>query len=586
MAVLQFPRCRLIVTAFFDDWVRDIQPAAFEISTVKRSEWFRNAARAPDKATIEIDYRDFPVDPRLISAIHVAVFVQEDGAPDTLCFVGYVDTPTSEIDANRAIVRLECRDYTRLGLDRTWRTVAKEAPIVGADGKPTKKTRISIPKGQTLGGFVDAWRKSLDSSAPTAFSPAPTVFEDPSFRGLDISKVASGSNLVLKNGDTAWDALLTVCEWYGLLPVWTIDPSEGPVLLIRSAAAASNRTVRFVWGENVERFKIERNLQAPERKRVRVVAYNPRLGKAIAADYPPFIRPKSGINTDGRRVEPTKSTRPTLSDAELDALADESYLFFAREVPGRDFLQGQIEQERRNEAFGRAIDSTWSRVFAGVPDTPLPFLQAGLERQAEQVRLQQSLERNEREQLSRRFKTREVPGAAFLQGEIDKRLGLDRKPKTNTGPADTTEKYELARVQYNLYGDYTQAQVNDIAKRLYEDQGRQRILGTIKTRSITDSAGVAVSQIGNGDRLIMKIDPATLHGVDHMDEAAARAYLSDPARPNALPDAAAYFISENLGRMRDSQIEFYVVEARHTWDSADGYSAEIDFSDFIVDRPR
>ncbi len=444
------PRARVFVTALFDRAVTDATRAVFELDAPRRLEWTRTPARKADKCTIEMAYRDFPVDPRLLSAIHVGVYVGDvdptPASPQYLRFIGHVDVPEVLLNNGEARIRMECRDYTGLALDRNWRRVADEAP---RDQKESKKSRIRIPDGATLGTFVAQWRQRMRPEGSTATSQPETVFDDPATAALRLDKAASGSLLAMSNTDTAWDALALVCEWFGLVPVWDIDPSLGAVLRIRTASARGSRSVALDYGDALTELTIKRNLQAPERKQVRVAAWNPRLGEVLTAEF---------------------------------------------------------------------------------PESPIQTRTLGLEGAAE----------------------------------------------------STLAKSQLRRVQYNLYGDYNVRDVQDVARRVYQDQGRRRLTGTVRTREMRDGDGVDVLALANGDRIVTSLSPTTLHGIDHLSTEAAIAYLSDPVRPNSLPPLAARAVAESLQRMRDLSTEFYVTQVTHTWDHDEGYSAEIAFSDFLI----
>lgn len=446
---LYTPRARVFVTALFNR-LADVELAVFEIDAPQRIEWTRTAARKADKCTIELAYRDFPIDPRLLSAIHVGVYVGDvdpvPASPRYLRFIGNVDVPEVLLNNADARIRMECRDYTGLALDRNWRRVADEAP---RDEEESKKSRIRIPAGMTLGAFVAQWRRRMRPQGATATSEPETVFDEPSFAALRLDKAASGSLLAMGPSDTAWDALALVCEWYGLVPMWDIDPTRGAVLRIRAASAEGSRTVSLDYGRDLVELNLKRNLQAPERKQVRIAAWNPRLGKVLASEFP-------------------------ASPVETRTLSTE--------------------------------------------------------------------------------------GAA----------------------ESTIAKSQLRRVQYNLYGDYDLRSVQEIAQRVYQDQGRRRLTGAVRTMEMRDADGNDVLALSNGDTLVTSLSPTTIHGIDHLSTGAAIRYLSDPARPNSLPPLAARAVADGLARMRNLSTEFYVEQVTHVWDHDEGYNAEIRFSDFIT----
>ena len=579
MSQYHSPRCHLVLTVFFDDFKGDVAPAAFVIESPRKVAVRRNAARKADECEIELNYRDFPIDPRMVSAIHVAVSMGDTDSPFSskafMRFIGYVDTPEIELDRAHGSLHLTGRDYTRLALDTPWRQVANEAPVYDKDGKATTKSKIRIRRGMTLGTFVTEWVKRMDVAVPSAVSQPEVLFESRAYEGLPLDKVATGSILAMQNGDTAWDVLLLVCEWYGLLPMWSLDPVLGAVLLIRSASAATNRRASFAWGRNVTEFKLSKNLQAPERKQVRIVAYNPRLGRAIAADYPKTPRPHSAMGPGGKQREPDPG-----SDIARKRYWEERIRILQEQIPTAP-----------PESYAAITHSmNYATLRLGVAERNIA---ADLEDMSSEVAKQRARDHFFKEPVpgtAADSETGEIAAADFRQAA--KTVSADKvkegaalpKPATNSGKSTKTAKLDLRRVQYNLYGNYSPEDVRAIAKRVHEDQGRHRTLGSFKTRSLYDEEGQDIAGLGNGDILVMHIDPTTLHGIDHMAPGEAEEYLKDPHRANALPEQSAAFLASQLPYIRESYIEFYITSAEHVWDSREGYHASITFSDYIVDR--
>lgn len=590
MALAQYPRCLVVATVFFDEFLGDVRAAAFRIETPLSVQWTRNAARKADEFRVELNYRDLPIDPRIVSAIHVLILLGEDGADletqSALRFTGYVDLPEISLDRGAARLVLDGRDYTRLALDTPWRQVANEAPVVGASGKATKKSRIRIKSGQTLGEFVKSWWTRMEVDIPSAetrpeilFEPQPagsTQLED-----LRVDRPAAGSILAMENGETAWDVLTKVCEWFGLVPMWTLDPILGAVLLIRSAASASNHVIEMAWGRNLSELKLSKNLQAPDRKQVRVAAYNPRLGRVFVADFPATPVPKSAPGTGGK-------LRDTSSDA-----YQERYLKTKLEKQ-----QAQLRDQALQVQAGNAAPRSLATIGASVSYTAdqLQEVQARIAAKtaADVAAAERSKEYARKYQFFREADrpvgvlSPAVDAIEFEFGSEDFQraaAGIPTSAPTSASPGPPpVPQLDLKRVQYNLYGDYDQKTVNETARRIYEDQGRQRIAGTVKTKDLAALNGADIARVGNGDRLVLRIDPLTLHGVDHLTPGAAEDYLGDQNRPNALPPDAARFAAEQLAIMRNNFVEFYITEAQHSWDHKTGYEASITFSDFIVDR--
>ena len=456
---LFFPRCIVRLTTLFDDAVgATIAPVWTAVPVNVSIE--RNNARVADKARIEIHYRDYPLDARMVSAIHVQVYMGDVGrasaqlelTPRNLVFQGYVDTPETVLGEDEGFVTLECRDYTALYAGRSWRRVADEERVFTSKGKATRQTRLSLPRGITLGTFIEQIRERIRPPEAADIESPPTVFDTPEVATRPLNKIAAKNYLIMRNEDTAWDVLTMVCEWYGQLPVWDLDEDLGPVLRIRTPAARGAAVAELDYGRDISKLMLNRNLLAPERRAIRLLAWNPRTKENLEAVFPP---------------------------------------------PG--------------QASGETL---------GENGTP-------------------------------------------VSGDV---------------------VYEDKRVQYIVEGDYDIQLLEDIAKILYAEQAQGRIVGEVETFEMQDVRGTNLVRLANGDRLITRIGPNTLQGIESMRLGEAVNYLSDPDRANSLPRDVAQPLVEAYRAVKELQTEFFITDVELTWDALEGYQMLIRFSDFLLDE--
>lgn len=274
-----YPRCLVLVTALFDDQVGGAVPATW--SCVPKSvEITRNNARTADTCRLQLDYRDFPLDPRLLKAVHVSVHLEAVIDPTiplvpwrlNLRFIGIVDTPEVTLSASGESVSLDARDYTAIWMGRSWRSLVQ--PIRGPKGGSAYV--LATPVGMTLGMLVEQLRLAITPLT------APALFMDPTSAALQPWMRTGRATFAPEPEDTAWDLLIRLCDLFGLTPVWELDQ-----LVIRTAAQAGIGSAFMVYGQNVERLMFRRNLQKPEEKNVKVVAWNPVAGISLEAAWPP-----------------------------------------------------------------------------------------------------------------------------------------------------------------------------------------------------------------------------------------------------------------------------------------------------------
>jgi len=475
--VIYYPRCVVALEVVFD---KDVPKRNYTFLATPRSvEWKRNAPRKADQAKIVLNYRDFPLDPRLLSAVHVQVYAVDAKHPTTqvalttqnLRFQGYVDVPESTLSDSDSEVQLECSDYTRLYLNRSWRRVADELPV----GKSNRKSEIRIPRGQTLEQFVEAVRAKVRPPGDDGSGLPPTVFETPDVGRLSVSKRAAKNNLAMRDADTAWDVLTMVCEWFAQIPSWDIDPEQGPVLRIRPASSFSSVRAHIPYGSRVKRLQFRRNLQAPERKAIRLLAWNPRTAEVVEG-----LWPRLGL-AQGETVKKSGS-----SNADPDQIRPEG----AAAVPVID-----ENAKQRSKATS-----------------------------------------------------------------------------------------DLKRVQHVLEGDYTEKDLTDMAQLMYEEQAQGRVKGNLETIHMDGEFDTNLLDMSNGDRLVVRLGPEFVAGPYHQSTSEAAAWLSNPHKPNALPREVAEVLMSAHAQVADLDVEFFVLDANHTWDSEIGYRLEIQFTDFLLDQ--
>lgn len=273
---IYYPRCVVVLSVIFDDQIGG--PGTYAtFSVIPRSiEVMRNSARKADECRIELDYRDFPIDPRIVQDMIVSVHIDDlpsDEFPmvpfrTNLRFVGRVDEPSTTLGSTSQTVDLTARDYTGIWLDYRW---PQAIGIPPAKPIPTLPT----PPGTTLAALVEVMRLQV---TPLLL---PVVFTDPAAAAADVHLRTGRLVYTTDEDDNAWDVLSGICELFGLVPVFELD-----VLVIRTPTEPSTRSALMIYGQNVETLKFSRSLKQVKRKQILIRCWNPLLGAAIEATYP------------------------------------------------------------------------------------------------------------------------------------------------------------------------------------------------------------------------------------------------------------------------------------------------------------
>lgn len=302
MPKVYWPRCTVHIDALFDQTLGQ-PPIPFEyFATPKSVTIERNAARKADTCTVELDYNDFPFDPRLLQDVAVKVYIDALPLPDAplipidvgptanLRFVGIVDEPKTRMGADGAVVSFACRDYTGLYLDYKWPYYTGPSAAAAVPTLPT-------PPGTLLVALVERIRAQVTPLNASA------VFLDPTTAFLDVSLRTGKAQFATEDEDSAWDVLTKLCDLFGLTPVWNLDQLE-----IRTANFPRPGGALMVFGANLDTLEFSRNLRKQKVAQVKVVAWNPSLGQAFEGIFPPDpVAIAGGVH----KLKPTKTGKST-----------------------------------------------------------------------------------------------------------------------------------------------------------------------------------------------------------------------------------------------------------------------------------
>ena len=276
------PRAVVVISALLDDQIPGSAgiPVTYQ-AIPRRAEWSRNSARKADTAMVELDFRDFPLDPRMLRDVLVQVHAQDVFVPQrppvptrgNLRFIGLVDTPETKLGESGESVTFQCRDYTGIWLDTKL-----------GFGAPPLAPPISLL--QPLQTIVESLRLLVTPLLP------PVVFTDPSSASFVPGRTKGKTLLTVGKDQSAWDILSELCQLYGLLPVFELD-----ALTIRTATRTGAQVRSLIYGQNVSRLSFKRSLtRSPKTRRIAVNAWNPILGIPVRGVFePPGARaPKLG----------------------------------------------------------------------------------------------------------------------------------------------------------------------------------------------------------------------------------------------------------------------------------------------------
>lgn len=338
MARTYYPRARVVLQALIEDW-RPFSKDGVSQSGQLIEEFFtfdviprdavveRNDHRTADTAQIELDYRDFPFDPRTCRDCKVSVYMGDAGDPAVvflpddlekyLIFQGHVDEPESSLDSAGEMVRIRCRDFTALFLDKHY---------VGP--KPVK---IDRPLSAVVQDFIDA-TPGADGMIIAFAAGADDV---------DLSKIKGRTKWAPKPGDDHWTILVELCGFAGLIPVVEL----GALRIVNAGEIERERaTANFIYGENVAKLQFSRKINEFRTKQIQVTCWDEQARETRVGIYPttPIVK-KQKITKKGKLKTDDEAILPffisgTASQADCVQVARRIY-----EEMARSEVEGSVE---------------------------------------------------------------------------------------------------------------------------------------------------------------------------------------------------------------------------------------------------
>ena len=309
-----YPRHALRIFAVLEDFAPGPTPPASVVDWVcvpARARLERNDVHTADKLTVEIDFKQFPFDPRLVRAASVSYFAActAGGPVDTtdranLRFVGVVDTPEAALGEDTKVT-FECRDNTAL--------------LLGVRAAPAMAVSLDRALDDVLGDLL-AFLPGDPDRRGVALERRPAGAAWPTVRGGG----RRGARLVVEPKDTLWSLVRRVVEQSGHVAFVELDRL---VVADPRDASAAARVARFAYGRNLADLRWKRNAQNLTRP-VTLTCYDAQSGRTVSATWPP---PARAGRRGGRRGTRSATVMRATGGATATSAAAEAEEFV---VPG------------------------------------------------------------------------------------------------------------------------------------------------------------------------------------------------------------------------------------------------------------
>lgn len=312
----------------------------------------RQPLKDADTARIKLDFRDVPIDPRIVRAAFVAISLgtvnaddyeagmagrtRADGSLRSLVahetgeemrlnsatrFTGFVDRWEVMYGEDGDTLELTCRDVS---------AVLRDQPLYNGTGK-AKTVDYSKPLEEAVQDLLDSFVSTrgiqvlhgtpVDPENPLSVLPPPS--KEPPIKVLPKTakkrKTKQSKAVPKEPNQNLWDHIVDVTLRLGLVPVmraFTLYLLEPRVVF---ADLESSR--RMVWGRNIKTLSFARRLGGQKCETIEVRSPDPSIGRTRWARFPVLAgEPRSGIL--GKKGSPQPVTSRA-SNVSANGTADE-----------------------------------------------------------------------------------------------------------------------------------------------------------------------------------------------------------------------------------------------------------------------
>jgi hypothetical protein len=246
-----------------------------------------NNYREADTFTAEIDYKNFPLDPRVIRSLGVSIYLENKGqifdagrsngldrikpGYDNIIFQGFADTDKIVLNENNRTISLDGRDFTSLLIDREY----LGDPIV-----------TSKPLDQVIQDLLN----QLTETKTDASEPGTGLLLDnqtgetlPILADVEGSKDALAGLYNSKGKKSYWDIIQELISNTGLICYVSLDR----LVITKPRNLYDRRKSKvFVFGRNVKELEYERKLGRQKGFNVRCIALDFEGKELITANIP------------------------------------------------------------------------------------------------------------------------------------------------------------------------------------------------------------------------------------------------------------------------------------------------------------
>lgn len=273
-----YPQAVMVLKVKWEDFGATISEELSRFVVVaKRVRVSINDYTKADEFDAEIDYKNFPFDPRAIRAVQVTIHIEDKKkvflqnnqlnrivpSEENTVFTGFVDEESITLDEQDRVVRFEGRDQTSLLIDATY------------SGKALDLTKSVDQVIQSLVDELPATKGKLTvenraGSLPSLASVAPDYEE--------LSRTRSS-----KKKEKYWDVIQDVAQRAALIAYVELDTL---VITKPRVLYGDSQPIRFIYGNNLENLTFKRKIGRQRGVNIKVQSFNPEKKEVLTAKIP------------------------------------------------------------------------------------------------------------------------------------------------------------------------------------------------------------------------------------------------------------------------------------------------------------
>lgn len=254
---IYYPQCSVVLRIRWEDFGEksDVLTKVYDLPILARRVNVNiNDYTQADTFDIEIDYREFPFDPRCIRAVGVTIAMENvkevfqgdnslraiaprSGDDGNIIFQGFADEESISFDDSKRTVKLEGRDFTALLIDRKY-----------PNGTVNLEQTVDVVIGNILAELEETREIKLDNRIVGALPILSSFWAD---------KDALSGKKNVKKDESYWDVIQDIVTRAGLIAYIELDKlvlSKPRVLYDRAKA------ISFVYGANLSSLEFKRKI--------------------------------------------------------------------------------------------------------------------------------------------------------------------------------------------------------------------------------------------------------------------------------------------------------------------------------------